>query len=107
MNAYLFYPSLVIQHLKLHEHFGHLVVVSHDAFTVLPLQNLGVIPQVLHRFLDSSEHLSGPHDLAGDGREIPSDGRVMTKSLVGLLDVFYVATELEQDFVILVEDGFL
>ena len=92
----------MIQHLKLQQNFRHFVIIPYNTLAIVSLQDFRVFLQMFHRFLNSSEHLASPHDLASDWRKIPSNGRLVTKSLVGFLNVLNVSTELEQYLVVFV-----
>ena len=105
-TSYLFHPRLMIENLKLQQNSSDLVIVPDDPFAIVTLQDLWVFLQMFHWFLNPSEHLSSPHDLAGNRREIPSDGRLVTKSLIGLLDVLDISAKLKKYLVVFVGNGF-
>lgn len=104
LSAYLSIPGTLVEHFKLHQDLGQLVVVLDDAPSLVAVQQLRALLKRIHRLLDATEHLPRPRDLAGDGRQVATDGRVVLVALVVLGGVLDLPAKALQDLGILLMD---
>ena len=56
-------PAAVVEHLKLEQDLGQLVVVLDDLACLSPLQDDWMLLESLHGLLYAPEQLAGPRDL--------------------------------------------
>ena len=80
-------PGAVPHNFELHQRFRHLVVGPGDAPRVpAAVEGLLVAMELLHKVPDALEQVPRPGDVAGDGRHVPRERRLVLALLVHVLD---------------------
>ena len=103
--TYLSIPRTLVQHFKLHENLGQLVVVLDDAPGLITVQQMRALLECIHGFLDAAEHLARPADFAGDRRQVASNRRIILVTLIVLGCVLNLPPEALQNLGILFLDS--